>query len=251
LGALLVASTALAQPGGGGPGRGFGFGFGFGGGMRMPSTVLLRMPEVQKELSINDDQKGKLQDVATEIRQDMQKEMQSGGQRPNIQDMTDEERNKFFADMRARSEKLNKSADEKLGKVLTSDQLSRLKELQLQSQGANALVTPDVVAKLTITSDQKSKIQDIIQKSRPQGGGFDPNATDEERQAAAKERREARAKALKDSLAVLTDEQRTNFSKMTGKEFKFPDNMGFGGFGGRGRGGNGGNGGGGGNGGNT
>ncbi len=218
--ALLTATVATAQPGPGG--RGFGGGF---GGMRMSGAFLVRMPEVQKELAINDDQKEKLQDVADEIRQDMQSAPRPNFQ--NFQDMTDEERNKAFADMRASMEKLNKSADEKLGKVLNSDQMGRLKQLQLQVQGANALVASDVAPKLKLTDDQKSKIQEIIQKARPQGG-FDPNATAEERQAAAKERREARAKALKDSLAVLNDDQRSEWSKMTGKEFKFPDNMGFG-----------------------
>ncbi len=132
-GALLAASTAMAQPGPGGPGRGF-----FGGGMRMPSAMLVRIPEVQKELAVKDDQKQKLQDVATEIRQEMQSAPRPNFQ--NFQDMSDEERQKAMSDMRAAMDKVNKSADEKLAKVLTSDQMTRLKELQLQSQGAGALL---------------------------------------------------------------------------------------------------------------
>ncbi len=125
--ALLAASTALAQPGGGGRGnRGGGFG-GFGGG-RMSSTRLLAMPEVQKELSVTDDQKKQIETATTELRQQAQ-----SGPRPNFQNMrnmSQDERDKAMADMRAQFEKNNKAADEKMATILTADQVTRLKQLE-------------------------------------------------------------------------------------------------------------------------
>ena len=139
----------------------------------MPSARCVRMPEVQKELAINDDQKEKLQDVADDIRQDMQSAPRPNFQ--NFQDMTDEERQQGLR----RHARLNGKAQ----------QVRRRKAWQGLDLGPDdppegiAVASPrrwrpglhrNVVAKLKITDDQKTKIQEIIQKSRPQGGGFDP-----------------------------------------------------------------------------
>jgi hypothetical protein len=225
-------------------------------GGRASATQLLQMPEVQKELSITDDQKTQIKTTSDEIRQQFQQGGQGGQGGGFNRNMTQEERTKFFADMQTRIEKIAKDTDDKLSKILTPEQMTRLKQLQVQYEGVNALTTTDVTTKLKISDDQKTKIQKVIEDARSaqrgQGRGqFNPNATDEERKAAADARREARAKTLKDAQAVLDDDQLVQWGDMTGKEFKFPDNNGRGGnnFGGGGRGGRGGRGGGGGNGG--
>jgi len=226
--ALLVASTALAQ--GGAPG-GFGGRGGLGAlrNMRMPAAMLLYSPDVQKELSITDDQLNKLQTAATEMTTDMQSSIQN----IFMGNMSQDEMTKAINDM-------TKKADARVAKILTEDQLARLKQLQLQSDGVNALVRADIVDKLKITDDQKAKIQKIVSDAQqPQRGGFgamfDPNQTAEERQAAIKkmqdQMQEQRAKTLKDALAVLEDDQLVQWGEMTGKEFKFSNN-GFGGLGG-------------------
>ena len=147
LSAALVASSAFAQPGGGG--RGGRGGFGGQGGFRMSSAMLLAIPEVQTELGLSDDQKTQIKTAGDEIGQKMRSTFQ------NMRNMSQDERTKAFTDM-------NKSADEKVGKILTADQVTRLKQLQLQSQGANALVSDEVVTKLKVTDDQKTKIQKVI-----------------------------------------------------------------------------------------
>ena len=226
--ALLVASTAFAQGRGNRGNRGQG---GMGGG-RNSAAMLLAIPEVQKELGLTDDQNTKIKAAGDEVRQANQN---AGGQGGGFQrNMTQEERAKAMADMQARFEKIAKALDEKFSTILTPEQSTRLKQLQLQSEGANALTTSDMVTKLKVTDDQKAKIQKVIEDARSQRGqgqrgGFNPNATDAERQAAAQARRDARAKTLKDALAVLDDDQLVQWGEMQGKEFKFPDNMGFGG----------------------
>ena len=257
--ALLVASTAFAQGRGGRGGRGQG-GPGGQGGMRASATMLLAMPEVQTELSLTDDEKKQIQTVSDDVRQQFRQGAQGGqggqGGFQNFRNMSQEERTKAMADGQARFEKIAKETDDKLSKILTPEQSTRLKQLQVQYEGVNALTTNDIVTKLKVTDDQKTKIQKVIDDARAQrgqGGGFNRNATDAERQAAAKARRDARAKTLKDAQAVLDDDQLVQWGEMRGKDFKFPDNMGGGRGqrGGRGTRGGGGNGGGGNNGGGT
>ena len=151
--ALLVASTAMAQPGGGGGrgGRG-GFGGGFGGpGGGMSKMMLLGIPEVQTELGLSDDQKKQIQTA-----RDCQHRPDFG----NMRNMSRDERTKAFADM-------TKKSDEAVAKIVTPDQDTRLKQLQLQIQGANALVTTDVETTLKINDDQSTKIQKIVDDARP------------------------------------------------------------------------------------
>ena len=98
--ALLVASTALAQPGGGGRGNRGNFG---GFGMQMSTETLVSNADVQKELGISDDQKKQIQTASDEIRQQRHASFQ------NNQNMSRDERTKAFADA-------TKAADKKMGK---------------------------------------------------------------------------------------------------------------------------------------
>ena len=82
-----------------------------------------------------------------------------------VRDMSDEERTKFFEDLRKKAEERGKKVEEKLGKILDAKQMERLKQLQLQSQGVQALTNPDVVAKLKLSKDAQDKVQKIIDGS--------------------------------------------------------------------------------------
>jgi len=235
----LMATTSFAQPpGGGGPPFGGGGRGGFGA-MRMPASMLLMMPEVQKELKITDDEKSQLEDLRAEQQKNFQSVM-SGFDFRSLQDMSEEERTKKMSELRTKGEALSKQVDDKVGKILDEPQMKRLKQLQIQMEGIGAFARSEVIAKLALTDDQKAKIQQIQENGRPQGRpAFDPDATPEERQAAfakmAEKMQESRAKMLKDALAVLTDDQLMDWTELTGKEFKFPQGrMGFGGFGGPG-----------------
>ena len=227
----LVATISYAQPpgGGGGPGGPGGF-----GGMRMPASMLLTIPEVQKELNITDEQKTKLEELRTEVQKDFQSAM-GGFDFQSLRDMTQEERDKKLAELRTKGEGLSKQVDAKVEKVLDEPQMKRLKQLQLQREGTAALSRPEIAAKLALTDDQKAKIKKIQDDARAKArAAFSPDASPEERQAAFAKMQESRAKALKDTLAVLNDDQLLDWTQLTGKEFKFPQGRGFGGFGGPG-----------------
>ena len=65
---LLGAFVVLAQEQKGGQGRGGFGGFGGpGGGLGGGNAMLLGIPEVQKELGLNDDQKGLIQDMQADL----------------------------------------------------------------------------------------------------------------------------------------------------------------------------------------
>ena len=111
--------------------------------------------------------------------------------------------------------------------------MDRLKQLQLQSQGARALTTPPVVEKLKLSKESQDKIQKIIddaENNRPQ---FDfRNASDDDRKEFMEKMQKQRKETMKSALKVLDDDQLVQWGAMTGKEFKFQQG-GFG-FGGRG-----------------
>ncbi len=242
----LGAATVFAQPGGGGPGGpggrgGFGGMFG-GGGMRGASLMILGMEDVQKELAVTDDQKTKLTDLQKKAMDDMRSSFQGFA---NFQDMTDEERTKAREDMQKKMAEAGKKTQAEVDKILDAKQLERLKQLQVQIQGVQALSDPDTVAKLKLSQDAQDKIKKIVDDSRQNRPQFDfRNATDDERKEFMDKMAKQRADTMKSALAVLDDDQLVEWGKLTGKEFKFSQQgFGRGGFGG-GRGGRGGQGGG-------
>jgi hypothetical protein len=212
-----MAVKASAQPGGGG---GF-FGRGGSGGT---AAMLLAIPEVQAELKLSEDQKTKLDTISQDVRE---KARASFGQInfQELQNLTDEERQKKFDEMRKKADDVTKGVDDKVSGILDVKQKDRLKQLQLQREGAMALIRPEVIKKLELTEEQQAKIKKVQEDGRPTGLNrlFDPNQTDEERTAARKKLQDQMEKVQKDCLAVLTDDQMLDWTNMCGKTFKFPE----------------------------
>ncbi len=221
--AVVLASgvSVMAQPPQGRGGGGRGMGGGFGG-----SAFLVAMEAVQKELAVTDAQKEKL----TKLREEAMAGLGGGGG-ANFRDMSDEDRAKLRTQMEERAKK----TEESLKSILDEKQAARLNELVIQQAGVAALGRPEVAAKLNLTDEQKTKLREQAEASRGQGGpgrgGFNPNASQEERQKAMEEARARREKTTADAMAVLTSEQKKTFEDMQGKKFEFPA---FGGVGGPG-----------------
>jgi hypothetical protein len=194
-------------------------------GLRMPAGILLMMPEVQTELKITDEQKTKMATIRQEVQQEVQKELIGSFDFQALRDLSQEERDKKLGEVRTKIEGLIERVDGKVEKVLESEQMKRLRQLRLQSEGAAAFSQPEVVAKLKLTDEQKTEIKKIQDESLGQFRGINRNSTAEERQAAFAKIQESRAKSLKSILAALGDDQLLDWNEMTGKEFKFPANM--------------------------
>lgn len=204
--ALLIATPLMAQERQGR--RGFGRGGMFGG---VSKVQLLQAEPVQTELELVADQKEQIAKIAEEAR-----EGRRGG-RGGFQDLSAEERAKRIEEMQARQREL----DKKIDAILVGPQKTRLNEIYIQVQGANALTNPDIAKELGIGPDLQEKIVETRREAMPdafQGGGFDPDATPEER---AKRFAEVRAEADKKVLALLSAEQQAKFEKMTGKKVDF------------------------------
>ena len=194
-----LASSAFAQRGG--------FGRGMGGGANM-----LTIPEVQTELKLTDEQKTKVTDAVQKLREARQSQAQ-----PDFQSLSQEERQKLFADRRAEEDKA-------VNAILNADQQKRYHQLSLQQQGVSAVLTDKSLAdELKITDEQRTKIQAIVADQREQmrsifqggGGGGD-------RQAMMQKMQEMRKQTDVKIAALLTDDQKSKWKEMTGAPFTFP-----------------------------
>jgi len=209
---LALVSTALAQPSPGGPGgrRGMGPGMGFGFGMGS-GFGLLMMPEVQREIGLTQQQLQQIQQLMMQQREQMREMMQQMGA------ATPEQRQQLM-------QQAMRGWEEEMGKILQPNQKARLRELQLQAEGASALMRPDVAKELNLTDEQKGKINNIMQQYRQRQAqlwqpGGDPNA---DRQARFQQMQQLRQQMDKELLEVLTPEQQEQWKKMLGKPFQFP-----------------------------
>lgn len=263
--AALVATPVLAQGqeqgqrqraqgGQGGFGRGGFGGFGgFGGG----SMFLLFAEKVQTEIELIDEQKTELEAAQAEMQEEMQGQFQGFG---DLQNLSEEEREARVAEMREKMQAVTKKMQEKIeSEILLPPQVERLKQINVQVRGVQALNDEEVATALGVTDDQKAEMQTIRDEMgqkfqelfpRPQGGqggqpGQRPQLSDEEQQALREKMTALRTESDEKQLAVLTDEQKAQFEEMKGEpvSFDIAELQGGGGFGRGGFGGPGGRGG--------
>ena len=230
-------------------GGGFGGGM-MGGGMMGGVTGLVMMEEVRKELKLSEEQETKIRDMGAEMMQQAFGGFGGrggagggGGNRPDFQNMSEEERKKFRDEMQAKVAEQTKKAEESLKKVLTPEQNVRLNELRLQREGVQALGRAEVAGALKLTDAQNEAIAEILEAARPQrggpggggpGGGFGRNLSDEERTKMREEMEARRKKTQEDIELVMTEDQKAAWTKMQGAKFEFPERPSFGGGFGRG-----------------
>ncbi len=208
--ALSVTSLAWAQPGGGRGGFG-GFG-GFGGGSLLD---LARIEAVQKEIEAVDDQVKGIAKLSEEMRA-------SRGERPQVdwRNMSEADREKAMAEGRARREKEAAAANAKLAEILLPLQIERLEQISLQMRGTSALADPKVAAKLSLTDEQKKKLEAVqtanmeAMRALFQGGN---------REGMREKMQEQRKTSEEKVLAVLTADQKAAFEKLKGAAFTMPE----------------------------
>ena len=232
-GLLLAPALSFAQaPGGGRGGRGGfgGFGGGFGGG---GVAGLLQMAEVQKEVSLTDEQKAEL----TKLNEAARPAAGAAGfDREAFAKLTEEERTKQRDEMRKAGEERMKKSEEAIKTLLKPEQWTRLNELRAQRDGMRAWSRAEVQKELGLTEEQIAKIKTL---NEGQGqGGFgggrpNPDQSEEEARKAREERDAKRATYEKDMAAVLTADQTAAWAKLQGAKFEFPARGAGGGRGGR------------------
>ena len=229
-GLLLAPALSFAQAPGG---RG-GFGGGRGGG-GFGISGLLMIPEVQKEVSITDEQKAELAKLGEAARA----AAGAGGfDREAFEKLSEEERTKRFAEMRAAGAERAKKADEAVKALLKPEQWARLSELRVQQEGVRAWSREDVQKQLGFTEEQVAKIKTLNDANAPTGfggpgGGRGGQDLSEEEAAKAQAERAAKRKAYDEGMAaILTADQTAAWTKLQGTKFEFPARGGRGGQGG-------------------
>lgn len=186
---LPLASDASAQP----PGRGWGMGMGGG----MSHAALLRQEAVQADLGLSADLKAKLAAALPE------RGPGGGGGGGNPRDMTDEQRQKWMEERRARQAE----DDKKIAGLLDAKQLARLKQIRVQALGAGVLMDETLAKELGVTDDQVGKLRSAMQEMRGQGqgGGGNPG--------------EMRAKMTAKAMEILSADQKAKLETLKGPAF--------------------------------
>jgi len=175
---IAAARTAHAQ-------------FGVGGKPGAKSMVVM-MPDVQKELKLSGDQKKQIMIAQRDL-------MNGGGMSMNMSTM-------------------NEEMDAKVLGGLNADQLSRLTELWIQYEGPLVLQDKVVAESVKLTDDQKTQIKAIWDK-------YQDTVLESMRNMRSNSAMNALKKTKKEAdaatLALLTPDQIKAFTDMQGKAFKF------------------------------
>jgi uncharacterized protein YajQ (UPF0234 family) len=198
----VLAGPALAQ------GRG-----GFGGmGMGGPANLLAN-PAVQKELKLSTEQVEKATALATSTREKMT-EMRSALEGLEGQELTAK-----------RTELMKPITEENTKKIkgfLKDEQYTRLTQIDLQQRGvAGVVADKELVKKLSVTDDQKTKIESLMKDMQAdmqelrQSAGNDFAAMQPKITA-------LRAETNKKVVALLSDDQKKTWKEMTGEPFTVP-----------------------------
>jgi len=199
---VLMAAAAPAQERGQGRGGAGGFGGGgFGGG----KIGLIQNAQVQQELKLSDEQKSKVDEVASRVREAGPQRSQGGGQA---------DREQLRERMQAMS-RVVAEEEKKLDEVLNDEQKTRLEQISLQVTGVRALARDEVASKLGLSDEQKEKVQAALRSQRGQFGGGQGQPRPDA--AAVRERRQQLEQQV---LAVLNDEQKQKWEELKGEAFE-------------------------------
>jgi hypothetical protein len=213
----LLSAPAFAQRQ---PGQGRGFGGGQFGGI----AGLLRNESVQKELKMDKEQADKVAEAAKKVQDKHADEF------AKLRELSQEEQ-------RTKRAELNRTVSAEtltaVSEVLKPEQVTRLKQIELQQAGVSAFTRPDVEKALALNDEQKGKLKGIADESqtkmrelfgggRGQGGGARPPRGQGGARGAGPD--QAKITALRKEMgekaeAVLTDDQKKTWKSMTGDAF--------------------------------
>jgi uncharacterized membrane protein YgcG len=243
----VMAATAGAQgqrgQGGRGQSRGGFGGFGGGRGSSPSLSSILAIREVQQEIELSEEQIAEYTAARDKVSEGIRDLFRS---RPE----SDEERK----EMGEKMTKLQKGLDRDIEEALLPHQLDRVWELFVQRYNSNSLTHEVIAKKLKITADQKEELAKVVETQNEKRqealrglfgnrgggnagggdaggrgtggrGGFNADAFAKIRE----QMEEMQKDTEKARLAVLTSTQRTEFEKMKGEKFEFPERQARGG----------------------
>lgn len=214
LGASLLWAQPPAQPGPRGPGR-------FFGPMGGPGSqlMLLMNPAVVKELELTEEQQAKLREIGQQMRERMREQF------AGLRDLSPEERQARFREMREKMEAQIQEIREKVHQVLLPHQQRRLEQIAFQMRlrrgggGLGGLIDDqEMVKKLGLTEEQVQKLRQIREETM-----------ERLRSLPQQIQKEAEEKAMQ----VLTEQQKQMIKELMGERFEMSFGFGPGGPGAR------------------
>jgi Spy/CpxP family protein refolding chaperone len=172
------------------------------GAFRTNPVMLLSQESVTKELKLTDEQTTKLNELRQKTRDKMQDIFQGDeADRPKkMQELTEENRKEVAG-------------------ILNADQSKRLKEITLQLRGPAAFADPEVVKTLNLTEEQQGKVKTINEETQAATRElFTPGQPPDEE--TRKKMNDVRKGGTDKLVALLTPEQKTQWTAICGEPFK-------------------------------
>lgn len=206
----------------GGPGGGGMRGMGGMGGQTRIST-LLRSDQVLQELKLTDDQKARVRELGEKRRAEMMSAFEG------IRKLSDEERRAKMNEMQKEGDAREATFFKQVADILKPEQVMRLKQIQLQQEGAAALRRPEIAEALALTAEQKQKLEQVATEARDAGTKlfqemFKEGQDRETRRKRGEELRQQgqklREESEQKSMAILTSEQKQQLKEMLGSPFE-------------------------------
>ncbi len=168
---------------------------------------LLRTDAVQSESRLTDDQ---IKSIKI-LHQNSRMASTSNSMRLNTQireAADDEARKKAMSEIVANRFQMESTALEDVSKILSDDQMTRLKQLVFQNMGVEALGMKEIQAELALNDEQIGKMSDLVDAYRL----MNPlNHSPEEVQ-------NGRSEIERQAMSNLTDEQKAKWKKLLGQE---------------------------------
>ena len=107
---------------------------------------------------------------------------------------------------------------------MTSKQIERLSQINIQVAGVTALGYEDVAKTIGLTADQKVQLKNLADETGRRLTELFPTSQAQLRDKQAQQERKKKQDAIKSerkdkAIALLTDEQKAKFEKMQGEKF--------------------------------
>lgn len=178
---------------------------------------LIRAEQVQKELKVSEEQTEEITKLIASHRE----KSRSGLNLQEIRKLSQEDRQKAFADQAKKRGKVTADSEKELGKILDDGQAERLSQIVYQQSGTQALNMKEVQKKLKMSDEQVRKLADVNKQQAANRAELIKNARENGQlqtlRDAVAELTKKRDKAL---MGVLTEEQQKAFEELKGKPFE-------------------------------
>lgn len=203
--ALSTASVLAENPGRGQGGR-------VSGESANDPTYLLTSASVQTELALTDDQKSSLHEIRSN---------EENGGHPFFGGLVGQPQQ----EIQRRIEEHATAVRNQIVTILSPQQLQRLDEINIQVVEAAALSYDDVAEKLALTADQRDQLKTLGDETRQRLAELNAPITsgqqlnEQQRQSHKTMQVQIIADRNIKALAILTDDQRAEFTKLRGEKF--------------------------------